>query len=94
MNLARLKIVVYGNVQGVFFRQNTQEKALKLGLTGWVRNNSDGTVEIIAEGPKHKLEMLLNWCQAGSKEAWVESVSFEWISYKKEFQDFKIKCRR
>ena len=49
----RLHAIIHGHVQGVYFRQTTQQTAQKLELTGWVRNNADGTVEVIAEGLIH-----------------------------------------
>ena len=85
---SRIHIFVYGNVQGVFFRANTTSTAKKLGVTGWVRNRSDGSVEVIAEGEKQKLEQLLEYCHHGPEAASVEKVKSEWGEYKGEFSDF------
>jgi len=58
-----IKIKVEGQVQGVFFRQTTQEKARELGLKGTVKNCDDDSVEIIATGTKEQLDRLVTWCR-------------------------------
>ncbi|RSK35956.1 acylphosphatase [Hymenobacter metallilatus] len=68
-------IHVYGRVQGVFFRQSTQQQAHRLGLTGTVRNNPDGSVTIQAEGPAEALNRLEAWCQQGPPAANVTRVT-------------------
>jgi len=88
---ARIHLFVYGLVQGVFFRANTQEKANSLGLTGWVKNNSDGSVELTAEGDKEKLEELLDFCNKGPESSKVSSVKKEWKEYKGEFKNFEVR---
>ncbi len=87
----RLHIFVFGRVQGVFFRANTRDKALGLGLAGWVRNVRDGSVEIMAEGEKEILEELLEWCSEGPASASVSKVEHEWLESRDEFSDFRIK---
>jgi acylphosphatase len=62
---ARLRIVVSGRVQGVFFRGTAAEQARALGLTGYARNLDDGTVEIVAEGSRRALEVLAAWAHRG-----------------------------
>jgi len=88
---ARLHVFVFGRVQGVFFRANTRDEALRLGLTGWVRNVRDGSVEILVEGEKETLEELLEWCSHGPVSASVSKVEHEWLENKDEFQGFRIK---
>ena len=85
---SRIHIFVYGDVHGVFFRANTTSTAKQLGVTGFVRNRSDGSVEVIAEGEKEKLEKLLEYCHHGPEAATVEKVKSEWEEYKGEFSDF------
>lgn len=63
---------VYGRVQGVFFRKHTKEKADALGVTGNVRNCSDGSVEIFAEGDPQVLGEFVNWCHSGPSRARVD----------------------
>lgn len=58
-------IRVYGMVQGVGFRYHTQQQAKALGLTGYARNQSDGSVEVLACGPEQQVETLISWLQAG-----------------------------
>jgi len=88
---SRIHISVFGDVQGVFFRANTREKAIWLGLTGWARNVRDGSVEIIAEGEKENLEKLLEWCSHGPAAASVSKVEHEWLENRDEFKDFRIR---
>lgn len=70
-----LRIIVTGTVQGVFFRAYTKENAKRLHLTGWVRNNKDGSVEIHAEGTENALKELESWCHRGPPGAQVEQVT-------------------
>ena len=76
----RADIKIFGQVQGVFFRHSAKREAERLGLTGWVRNNDDGSVEIRAEGPRDKLEEFIVWCKKGPPAAKVERVEIEWGS--------------
>ncbi|MFX0001175.1 MAG: acylphosphatase [Candidatus Hodarchaeota archaeon] len=88
MNELRIKIKVFGYVQGVFFRYTTRKFARKLGLTGYVKNLPDGTVYIEAEGPKDKLNELLEFSKLGPKHARVEKVQHEFSQATKEFKEF------
>lgn len=88
MKQVRLKIT--GNVQGVFFRAETQDKAKKLGLFGWVRNTSDGGVEVLAQGSLEKLKALIEWCRNGPEHANVENVEISWEKPEKTFTNFGI----
>ena len=88
MNEFKIKIKVFGYVQGVFFRYTTRKIARNLGLNGYVKNNPDGTVYIEAEGPKDKLNELLDFSKQGPKHAHVEKVEFEFIPSTNEYIDF------
>ena len=91
MATSRVHLIVSGHVQGVFFRASTRERATDLGLTGWVKNRVDGTVEIVAEGPRDALGDLLAWCEDGGPElAEVSSVVPQWSEATDEFVDFTI----
>lgn len=68
---------IHGLVQGVFFRQSTRSEAQRLGLTGYARNNPDGTVTIEAEGPVEALDKLEAWCHQGPAAARVDQVEAE-----------------
>ena len=88
---ARVSISVYGRVQGVFFRSETQKKAEELGIFGWVRNLPDGKVEILAEGEEGKLEKLIKWAEEGPDSARVDNLEINRQKYSGEFKDFKIR---
>jgi acylphosphatase len=87
----RCHIFVSGKVQGVFFRQNTLEKAKALGLKGWVKNTQDERVEAIFEGEKEKVEKILEWMKIGPPLARVENVEIRFEDFKGEFDDFEIR---
>ncbi len=73
------KLKIFGRVQGVFFRDHTQEKAKELGVVGWVRNMPDGTVEALIEGSADAIEQMIAWCHQGPSSAQVEKVEVEWM---------------
>ncbi|MFX0043068.1 MAG: acylphosphatase [Candidatus Hodarchaeota archaeon] len=87
--MKRIKIKVYGLVQGVFFRYTTRKVARKLGLTGYVKNLPNGCVLIEAEGPENKLYELLEFSKKGPKYAQVEKVEHELQEAKNEFKEFE-----
>jgi len=87
--MKKIIIKVYGLVQGVFFRYTTRKVARNLGLTGFVKNMSDGSVYIEAEGPEDKLFKLLNFCKVGPKYAEVEKVDFEFEEPQDRFKGFE-----
>ena len=78
LTLARLQAVVHGRVQGVSFRYYTQRRAAELGLTGYVRNEWDGTVMVVAEGPRQAVQQLLACLQVGPRAAFVTQVDTQW----------------
>jgi acylphosphatase len=90
MENKRVRLIIHGKVQGVFFRASTQNKAKELGLTGFVRNRQDGTVEIVAEGHEKQLFELVNWCRTGPDMAIVDSVQSDWRPYEAKFEDFRV----
>lgn len=85
----RLHAIVHGSVQGVSFRYYTTQKARDLGITGWVRNNPDGTVEVIAEGSDDMLNALLDFLHVGSPAANVSRVAHEYLAASGEFYTFE-----
>ena len=74
----RVHVKVEGHVQGVGFRFMTCREAQIRGLSGWVRNLSDGRVEAVFEGPREALESMLVWCHEGPWMASVNHVEAEW----------------
>ena len=77
-----LSITISGKVQGVFFRQNSKEKALELGLTGQVKNLENGNVHIIASGTPEQLTAFTAWCKKGPPRAVVTGVEISEIPLK------------
>lgn len=69
------KITVTGRVQGVFYRASTFEKAIQIGIKGFVKNQINGSVYIEAEGTKDQLEVFIQWCKQGPDFAYVESLN-------------------
>lgn len=90
----RVRVVVSGRVQGVFFRAATQEQAVALGVSGWVRNLADGRVEVVAEGESPNIAALLKWCEQGPPRAVVESVRVQEEPPRKEFTGFEVRRDR
>lgn len=89
--MKRLHLKIYGDVHGVFFRAYVLEKATGLGLTGYVKNVSDGTVEAVAEGEENKLNELKDWCKKGPDFAKVKNVEEDWKDIKKtEYNSFEV----
>lgn len=86
-----LKIKIYGRVQGVFFRSSVKEKAESLGIYGWVKNEPDGTVLIIAQCPENNLKELIKWCYNGIGGAQVTKIESESIEPREKFEKFEIK---
>ena len=87
---ARAHVYVSGRVQGVFFRSETQDEALRHGLTGWVQNLPDGRVEAVFEGEKENVERLVEFCRRGPPGARVTKVDVTWEDYTGEFRSFSI----
>ncbi len=75
-----VKCLVSGRVQGVYFRSHTRHQALRLGLSGWVRNVSSGQVEVLVCGPAVEVEKLIAWLWQGPREARVADVRCEAVS--------------
>jgi acylphosphatase len=94
MNGLRAHVVVHGLVQGVWFRASTRDEALRLGVTGWIRNLSEGSVEAVFEGEKKKVEEIVGWCHRGPSGAEVTKVDVVWERHQGEFAQFSIRYAR
>lgn len=81
---------VEGRVQGVFFRASTRCMARGLGLSGWVRNLPDGSVEALFQGPAEAVERALDWCRTGPPDARVDKVTQEPAAADDRFTDFSV----
>jgi acylphosphatase len=90
MGLKQVQLFVRGRVQGVYFRAATQREARRLGITGWVKNRPDGSVEILAEGEEDQLKELIAWANRGPSAARVERVDVRWRGFTGDFFDFRI----
>lgn len=90
MAIKCVQIMVRGRVTGVFFRAATQREAKRLGVTGWVRNRNDASIEILAEGEEDSIKEIVSWAHHGPSAARVESVDVRYRGYTGEFSDFRI----
>lgn len=88
--MTRIKITVYGRVQGVGFRYHTRKKAQELGLTGYVTNKPDHTVEIVADGSDEPLKALVEWAKSGPERANVKRIEIEDCLPINRFDEFVI----
>ncbi len=89
--MASLHATVQGRVQGVFFRAAVEERALQLGLTGYVRNRPGNMVEVTAEGEKPNLEKLVEFLKVGPPAANVKDVGTTWGEFTGSFSNFRIR---
>ena len=74
---SNVHVIISGQVQGVWFRASTKQKAQELGLTGWVRNTNDGAVEAIFEGEEEIVNKMIDWCYNGPPLAKVENIKLK-----------------
>lgn len=91
MAMKRITATVHGIVQGVSFREYTRREATRLRLTGWVANQLDGTVKVVAEGPETALQQLVQWLQRGPPAARVDQAKVAWSDATGEFHQFGIR---
>ena len=90
-DIERAHCRIYGKVQGVFFRANTRKQARRRGLTGWVRNLSDGSVEAVIEGPRGEVEEVVEWARSGPPKARVDDMEVDWGEATGDFDDFVVR---
>ena len=86
--------IISGRVQGVFFRMETKRAADRFGVSGWVRNLKDGSVEAMFEGDQGRIDAVLDWCRQGPPHADVADVNVTWNEYTGEFKGFDISFER
>jgi acylphosphatase len=89
----RVRVLINGDVQGVFFRHETKRRADDLNVKGWVRNRNDGAVEAVFEGEVQDVQSLIEFCKRGPPSAIVTDVNVERENYVGEFNVFKIRYR-
>jgi acylphosphatase len=85
------RFVISGRVQGVWYRASTQERAVALGLSGWVRNMPDGRVEVLAQGPADRIQALIDWCFQGPPLARVDNIEADWTDPTETLGRFSIR---
>ena len=87
----RKHLIIRGRVQGVFYRVSFQERASALDVTGWVKNNYDGSVEAAVEGSGESIGKLIKWCSHGPRGAYVTDVEVKSEEYTGSFNTLSIK---
>ena len=87
----RAHLLIDGRVQGVGFRYSASIEADARGLRGWVRNLTDGRVELVAQGSEPAVESLIAWCREGSRFAWVRQVDVAWETAEDEPPGFSVR---
>ena len=85
-----LRAIAQGRVQGVYYRVFASRNAVRLGLTGYVRNLPDSSVEIYAEGARRQLEKLVEQLKAGPPGARVDNLELTWSDYTGQYTDFSV----
>ena len=89
-NNIRVRLIIKGRVQGVWFRDSTRREAVRLGVSGWVKNRTDGHVEVLAEGSEENVKNLVAWCHQGPTHARVSGVEETQEGWHGEFDSFEI----
>jgi len=89
--ILNVHVIISGRVQGVWFRANTKQRAEQLGLTGWVRNTTNGYVEAVFEGEENLINKMIEWCHHGSPLSKVKKVEVKNQEPTNEFSDFSIR---
>jgi len=89
--MKRIRIIVSGMVQGVFFRAKTRNEAIRNNVRGWVRNLPDGRVEAVFEGNPEDVDRVVDWCRVGPSHASVERVDAVEEPYTGAFRAFEIR---
>jgi len=90
MQKRRVRVRIKGMVQGVCFRAFARDEAIKEGVTGWVRNLRDGSVEALIEGDVEKVDRMIAWCRRGSPYGYVDHVEVKEEVYEGTFDRFEI----
>jgi len=91
MTKVRAEVRVTGRVQGVWFRQSTKKAAEQCGVSGWCRNNPDGSVKAVFEGEESAVKSVLEWCKDGPELARVDDLNIEMEEPTGEFEQFFIR---
>lgn len=90
LNNMRKHLIIEGLVQGVWFRESTRRQAVSLGVSGWVKNRPEGTVEALLEGPEDAVLRLVAWCGKGPSAAGVTGIHETDEAWLGEFSAFDV----
>ena len=88
--MKKVRAIVSGRVQGVWYRAHTRDRAVELGVRGFVRNLPDGTVEIVAQGDGDSVDALMDWAKIGPRLAEVTAVRVREMAEEEEFDTFEV----
>ena len=91
METVQVRILIEGKLQGINFRYKTQDRAKELGLVGFVRNLSDGRIEIEVQGNQPDVEKLLEWCQEEPHSSQIKSILYRYDDPNKGYNDFIVR---
>lgn len=86
-----VKLIITGDVQGVFYRHFAKKTAEKMGISGWTKNENDGTVTVVAQGSEEQIERYIQWTKEGSPMSKVEEVKVEEMEAQEGLLGFVIK---
>jgi acylphosphatase len=87
--MAKIRVLITGKVQGVFFRQSASREAKKLNISGWIKNLPDGSVLSEAIGPENLLSDFIFWCKKGPQRAEVTNTTVEWLNTEEDIPSIK-----
>ena len=90
MQKRRVRVRIRGMVQGVCFRAFARDAGIKEGITGWVRNLRDGSVEAVFEGDADRVDRMIAWCHKGSPYGYVDHVEVKEEMYEGTFERFEV----
>jgi len=89
--MVRVRLMISGRVQGVFYRASCREEAEARGLAGWVRNLPDGCVETLVQGPREQVESMIRWCYVGPPHAQVSKIDVSYEDTREDLRGFRIR---
>ena len=84
-------ILLSGRVQGVAFRYYARNIANELEVRGWIKNLPNGKVELMVEGSKNSVKLMIEWCKKGPRMAEVEDIEVAWLPYSGKYNQFQLK---
>lgn len=87
---AQAHVIVRGRVQGVYFRGSLKQQADTRGVSGWVRNRADGSVEALVQGPRDAVSSVVAWMRTGPRGAHVETMDVDWSDAGERLEHFEV----